>query len=321
MLAFHACQWSGADFAAGAAGVDVFFLISGFVLWLSVERTDPSPAAFLGARLARVAPLYWLATLAYAGVALRWPVVLPQAQVQPAHLMLSLAFAPHFDPAGDPFPLMPSGWTLTYEVFFYLIMALALTLPRARRFRTVAGGLAVAVLLGLSYRAWYTLLANPLLLEFLAGMALARAWRAGRTPAGWPAGAAGIGAGLSALAAEQIFAVRSDIWRPLLFGAPALALMIGALALEAPLRQSRLAARTLGRLGEASYALYLSHLLVVAAIWHATPGWPAWARIAVTLSAAQATGLVGWALIERPMMQALKSGVGRARRLALAAGA
>jgi exopolysaccharide production protein ExoZ len=321
VLAFHACQWSGYDFAVGAAGVDIFFFISGFVLWSSVERAGPSPAAFLGARLVRVAPLYWLASLAYAAVAWRWPAVLPEVYAQPEHLLLSLAFLPHTDPAGGPFPLLPSGWTLTYEAFFYLAMALALAAPAAKRFRVVAGVLTVTVLLGFAYHGWYTLLANPLLLEFVVGAALARAWRAGRTPAGWPVGVAATGAGLLALTLEQILVVRSDFWRPVLFGAPAFAVVVGVLALEAPLRRSGAWARGLVRLGDASYALYLSHLMVVSAVWFLTPGWPPWARIVLTLAVALPVGLGCWAVIERPITRALRQGLAPSHPVIAEAGA
>lgn len=49
---FHACQWSRLDFAVGAAGVDVFFVVSGFVLWVSAQVRPVTPGAFLKAPLA-----------------------------------------------------------------------------------------------------------------------------------------------------------------------------------------------------------------------------------------------------------------------------
>ena len=120
---FHACQWSQADFAVGAAGVDLFFLISGFVLWLAAERAPVSPGAFLWARFTRVAPLYWIWTLIAAAMAAVWPPITAIIHLGLGHLLLSLAFLPHTDPAGGPWPLLPSGWTLVYEAFFYLAFA------------------------------------------------------------------------------------------------------------------------------------------------------------------------------------------------------
>ena len=187
------------DFAVGAAGVDLFFLISGFVLWLAAERAQPTPAAFLAARAVRVAPLYWLWTLIAAAMAWRRPTALPVVHLGLRHAILSLAFVPHTDPMGGPFPLLPSGWTLTYEAFFYLAFALCLALPSGRRFQALAMMLTITVLVGFAYHRWYTLLANPLLLEFLAGAALARAWSAGtlRRLGGPRAALAGAGVGVS----------------------------------------------------------------------------------------------------------------------------
>src|SRR5258708_424446 len=86
VLLFHACQWSGADFAVGAAGVDLFFLVSGFVLWLAVDRAPASAARFLWARASRIAPLYWLWTLIAAGLAWRWPSMIPVVHLDLIHL-------------------------------------------------------------------------------------------------------------------------------------------------------------------------------------------------------------------------------------------
>ena len=127
---FHAGQWSHLDCAVGAAGVDVFFVISGFVLWTACEARPQSPAAFLLARVGRILPLYWIVTLAVAAVAIAAPMAVPIVLPDLRHMVLSLLLLPHTDPAGGPFPLLPTGWTLTYEAFFYLVMALALAAPR-----------------------------------------------------------------------------------------------------------------------------------------------------------------------------------------------
>ncbi len=158
---FHACQWSQMDFAVGAAGVDVFFVISGFVLWTACEARPTTPGAFLLARAERVLPLYWIATLAVAAVALWRPEALSIVYLQGRHLLLSLLLIPHDDPMGGPFPLLPTGWTLTYEAFFYLVMALALAAPRDRRWTILSAVLLAASVLGFGYHGWYTLLANP----------------------------------------------------------------------------------------------------------------------------------------------------------------
>ncbi|HEY4032058.1 MAG TPA: acyltransferase, partial [Caulobacteraceae bacterium] len=235
---FHAAQWSHLgshlDFAVAAAGVDVFFVISGFVLWTACEARPPGSAAFLLARAGRILPLYLIVTLVVFAAALLAPMALPIVLPEGRHLVLSLLLLPHTDPAGGPFPLLPTGWTLTYEAFFYLVMALALASPRDRRLQIVSGLLLAASLVGFGYHGWYTLLANPLLLEFLAGIALARAWAKGdiaRLPR--VCGPLMIATGLAVLAACQLSGLRDDFLRPFVWGPPAALIVAGALKLEA----------------------------------------------------------------------------------------
>ena len=70
MVAFHAFQWLDDRFWVGAAGVDVFFVISGFIIWTVAARGESQPGPFLWRRFTRVAPAYWLVTFLVAGVAL-----------------------------------------------------------------------------------------------------------------------------------------------------------------------------------------------------------------------------------------------------------
>ncbi len=324
VLLFHACQWSGLDFAVGAAGVDLFFLISGFVLWLSAEHAAPSPGGFLTARAVRVAPLYWLWTGLVALMAWRWPGMLPVVNLDLRHGLLSLAFLPHLDPWGGPFPLLPSGWTLTYEVFFYLVFALALILPKDRRFQALAVMLTTAALVGFAYHRWYILLANPLLLEFLGGAALARCWLSGALArlGGRRTALTSLALGVLFLALQQIAGIQSDFWRPVLFGVPAAMILAGALKLDqgdhgltpwTPVWRG--VATGLAHLGDASYSLYLSQLPVVMAVLALTPAWPGPIRAAITVPLAVIVGLAGYTWIERPLTESLRRALAPAARL------
>jgi exopolysaccharide production protein ExoZ len=304
---FHAAQWSHLDLAVGAAGVDVFFVISGFVLWAACESRPTTPAAFLMARAERILPLYWIATLAVAAVVLWRPAALPIVHPGAGHLVLSLLLVPHNDPAGGPFPFLPTGWTLTYEAFFYAVMALALAAPKDRRWTILSAVLVAASLIGFGYHGWYTLLANPLLLEFLAGAALARAWLKGsfaRLPAwsGWGL----IAGGLVILFAQQFGGLRDDFLRPFVWGPPAVMIVAGALKLEANGRigSGRLA-RAFVAQGDASYSLYLVQAPAIAAFAWLTPAWPDGLRAPVSLVLAVALGWLCWAALERPIMLAL----------------
>ena len=303
---FHAAQWSHLDGAVGAAGVDVFFVISGFVLWTACEARPPSAAAFLLARAGRILPLYWIVTLAVAAIAVAAPAALPIVLPDLRHLILSLLLLPHTDPAGGPFPLLPTGWTLTYEAFFYLVMALALAAPKDRRLQLVSGLLLAASLIGFGYHGWYTLLANPLLLEFLAGVGLARLWAKGRferLPAAFGPGL--IATGVLMLAACQVFGLRDDFLRPFVWGPPAALIVAGALKLEADGRigSGRLA-RALVAEGDASYSLYLVQAPAIAVFAWLTPEWPAALRAPLSFALAVAIGWICYRFVERPLTSA-----------------
>ena len=305
---FHAAQWSRLDFAVGAAGVDVFFVISGFVLWAACEARPAAPAVFLLARARRILPLYWIVTLAAAGAAVMAPKALPVVLPEGRHLLLSLLLVPHIDPAGGPFPLLPTGWTLSYEAFFYMVMALALAAPKDRRLQIVSGLLLATSLIGFGYHGWYTLLANPMLLEFLAGVGLARFWAKGgfeRLPGALGPGL--IAAGLAVLAACQLSGLRDDFLRPFVWGPPAALIVAGALKLEADRRiGSGPLARVLTAEGDASYSLYLVQAPVIIAFARLTPAWPAAVRAPVSFALAVGIGWICYRLLERPLTSAVR---------------
>jgi len=132
-----------------ASGVDIFFVISGFIMWTSVERRpEMTASSFFRNRLIRIVPLYWFATTLVLMVALIAPQVLNTTVLRPWHAIASYLFIPARHPTTGLFwPLLIPGWSLNYEMLFYAIFAIAIALsghPRARRFLLIAamlGGL------------------------------------------------------------------------------------------------------------------------------------------------------------------------------------
>ena len=299
MVLYHACQWTDAGFKIGAAGVDLFFVISGFVMGLALPDPAARPGEFLRRRLWRVAPAYWLVTFAVLFAALTWPRLLPRVYPTPGQTLLSLLFIPHLDPAGLPFPLLPVGWSLSYEMIFYGLVAISLTQPAKRRFGVLAAGLIGVMLSGAIVHPAFFLFANPMMLQFLAGVLIARAYGQGRLPrrdAGWSLIASGAVIYV-ALAGLDLY---GSLLRPLLWGAPAALVVAGAVSLEA--QGVRIRLPVLGLLGEASYSIYLCHWPVVA-ILAKLAGPPSPWLFAPLAAAAVAVGLAFWWLIERPLMR------------------
>jgi exopolysaccharide production protein ExoZ len=315
VVAYHALQWGNGGFDVGRAGVDVFFVISGFIMWHVTAGRDVAPAAFLWRRATRVAPLYWLATLGVLVVALAWPAFLPEVRPGWRHLALSLAFIPHLDPRGLPFPTLPPGWTLDYEGLFYLIFAAALAGRRAWRGRLVAGALLAVTAFGfLIPEPFYYLGANPMLLQFAAGVGLGLAAEHGMSPSR-RAGAALILMAIVWWTVVQAGGLFTELWRPLFWGVPAVLTVAGALGLElnggAPRRETSptptLAARLALLLGDASYAIYILHLPATALVAHVL-GWAQpWLFLPAAVAASIAAGLAGRAWIEKPLLERLRA--------------
>jgi exopolysaccharide production protein ExoZ len=297
VVVFHIFQRFGDGFWIGAAGVDVFFVVSGFVIW-SVADREGGPGRFLWRRFTRIAPCYWLATLTAAAVAALAPAWAAEVMVTPRHLLLSLAFVPHIDPRGLPFPLLPPGWTLVYEAIFYAIVAAALAAPKAVRLQVVLFALVGLTLYGaLSPPPAYALGANALMLEFGAGVLLAHV-RPSIGALSPRAGALLAAVGVALLAALWIFHVRGELARPLLWGAPAFLIVAGALALERAVTPPA----TLVRLGDASYALYLCHFVAVGLLNPALATAPAWLFAPIALAVSLGVGLIFHRFCERPLI-------------------
>src|SRR6266567_3039596 len=117
----------------GQAGVDLFFVISGFIMVVTTWSKPVSPGVFMLRRVIRIAPTYWIYTTLLAFFILVFPSVL-KLEVTPAHYLYSLLFIPHVSPLDNSVsPLLQLGWTLNYEMFFYCVFAVTLITSAAYR--------------------------------------------------------------------------------------------------------------------------------------------------------------------------------------------
>lgn len=240
----------------GAVGVDIFFVISGLVIFLSTEGKALPPARFLLYRLFRIVPAYWLYTVLMALLVVFARPLLPDQTVDWSHLLLSLLFIPTENPGGyGIYPTLNVGWTLNYEMLFYVLFAWALL------FRLQVRLLVVAALLFAVCQAWTgfgwvsEFYRSDIVYEFLLGIGLGMLYRSGWIgPALWLP-LLGIGAALLAiyhLAPEP---------RLLNWGVPSAVLVMASMALERYVERNRL----LKLLGDCSYSVYLMHVLVLSA--------------------------------------------------------
>lgn len=298
VLAYHACRWTWPQMAIGAAGVDVFFVISGFILWTIAHVRPIGPGRFLAHRAARVVPLYWVLTLGVATAALAAPAYFHDAKPTVGHVLLSLGFVPHLNERGEPFPLISAGWSLNYEAIFYLIFAAALLAPQRRRFTALAAGLIALPVLGVVFHQLYYLGFNLMFLQFLAGAGLAKLRLAGNLP-GRRMGWALVGLGAAGFVVLSYLDLFESLLRPIQWGVPAFALVAGLVMVEDDGGLPRIG--WLKRLGDASYSIYLTHVVFTGVLTHFINSGTL-AYVAVAVAGSLALGLACHYLLEKPLI-------------------
>lgn len=226
----------------GAAGVDVFFVISGFIMVYTQHKSPKTAGAFFANRLIRIVPLYWALTLVMIALYLVLPDAFRQNGFNLEQSIHALMFTSGL--AGFEYPVIQPGWTLEYEMGFYALLALAIALVPRRATQAVLLVLVASVLLGL----------NLIVLEFALGMIVAKLYIRG-TFSGH--GVALFAFGALALGYSAFFGLQSEtgfdlpVHRFFLWGVPAAFLVLGACYMR------QLSSRTILFLGAASYSIYL----------------------------------------------------------------
>lgn len=246
----------------GAAGVDLFFILSGFLMvYIAGPYVEGrrSIGNFVLQRAVRIWPMYIIATGLYLGlsIALR----LSQGRELPFDAsplrLLSFVFVPSFNAAGELQPILGVGWTLNYEVFFYLVFALALAVGRRAlvpAITTILTGLFVAGTALPQETVAHAFLGNPILFEFLLGALAAKLFISGRLAAVPPVIA--ILAGLALLLAFA-WLPNEGYFRVLYRGLPSLLIFIGVLNIDSKITWPKWWIHV----GDASYSIYLFHLI------------------------------------------------------------
>ncbi len=108
-------------------GVDLFFVISGYIMWTTTTETARTPPQFWLARIVRIVPLYWGFTTLYVAISILHPAALEHPSTNLVFIVKSYAFVPAIHPVeGGISPIYSLGWTLNFEMFFYLIFGIAL---------------------------------------------------------------------------------------------------------------------------------------------------------------------------------------------------
>jgi len=264
-------------FAVGGLGVDIFFVVSGFII--ATVAPGQSPGEFLFRRFWRIYPIYWLLTLP----------LLVGAQIEPGRLAASLTLWPVWG-GSLRLPYLPVAWTLYCEVLFYAAAALALINWRAPLLI-----FALAMLIDAATGAPLAgYLGNPMVFEFMAGVALTRIPRRASFAALALAGAL-VALALvphETIASLTVLSGSGGFQRVLAWGVPAGLIAYSALTFDSVLSRARWAAS----LGDASYSIYL--------VFGPLTAWLVPYNGLLAFVTAFAVGIAVHCLIERPILAA-----------------
>jgi len=316
----------------GRCGVDLFFVISGFVMWRSTAYRDMGVGAFYRRRIVRIVPLYWAVTLAACVIALAIPDLLRSTKFELPHAIASFLFFPWPNPGlavGGPekiSPIVIPGWTLNYEMFFYVLFGLSLLVREAWRPYAIAALIGTFLIAGAMLGGANLALhfyGSTLLLEFLAGVVIAAYLTCpGRS----------IGHAIPVFLLVVLFPLLFWLdWiglggsRALQLGVPAALIIWCAVTLDQP---SARGSPWLEELGDASYSIYLTHVFVIAALrviakiagvtMHETLS--VMIFVLCALAASAVGGVIIYRRVERPLTDAAgRMLLGRKPRLRLTA--
>ena len=266
----------GAFADIGSIGVDVFFVISGFIMFYiskDVFAKQGASVDFIKRRIIRIAPMYWIFSIGY--FILMYAREILKAFMPSSfsgaentfsweYIVNSIFFVPSFGQTGQIYPILPPGWTLIYEMYFYVLFAILLFFPRKMALPSLTVFFTASIALGIIFNvqeiAVLKAYSSTILLEFLAGCFIAHAYiNSKMINVGQSLALIALSIIILVLGAPQ-FDVQIDYianMRAVYWGIPSVLIVVGVLSLE---KAGKLPApKSLVWLGDISYTLYLSH--------------------------------------------------------------
>jgi exopolysaccharide production protein ExoZ len=307
-------------FQYGGMGVDLFFVISGIVIASVTTGKFNSPTnarTFIYHRFARIFPIYWIYTTIVLVAYLIHPTWINAGSGHKSDILASYLLIPTYRDM-----LVLQGWSLSYEIYFYLVSFLLLFTSERMAHRLLIAWAAAILLLNatgaVSYQPILWLLTSPAVLEFLTGCLIFHLYRSHRLHP--KAGILLVTAAIAWTAAIILHNAHTHQWdldaieahrwiRIPLYGPPAALLILGAMELERSgiIRFLRL----FESIGDWSYSIYLSHIIVIELVSRTlhilipTLPYAILLIILISLPLVLLTGYLSYTWLERPLIDLL----------------
>lgn len=244
----------------GDFGVDLFFVLSGFVMYITAKKPSVNWWSFFVRRLMRVVPAYWFFSLILVVLVLWVPDTFPNNKFTALSLTKSFLFIPHHNPAGIGVrPLLTVGWTLNYEILFYILFSACILLTK--RYAALLCGFLIIIFLLVFIKqddVLFHIIKSPLMLLFILGLLV-----------GWA------NEKFNLLEKQSVFLGGLSLFLALFFlsgmygygqmhkAVAATLVMIGFISLNNYFNENNIIIKFLINLGNSSYSTYLCHAILI----------------------------------------------------------
>jgi len=277
----------------GANGVDIFFVLSGFVMLHTQLQNKRDPISFMKSRLIRIVPIYWLVTIAVIAFYSLIPSSVFNSNAPALEAIFQSLLFVRGAISGN-LPVLPVGWTLEWEMLFYVLFGTALMLSNWT-------AIYAFILVTITIAAIFT--NNLIAFEFILGMVVAYLFN--KYPSEFRRGMPILVIGCLGLIASIFFEFDKTSLRFFVWGIPSAFIVAGAVYTK-PISNG-----TLHLLGDASYSIYLVHFPIVSFFYKFSTyidlkiNFDILAIICATICIS--VGLMTYIFFEKPMMNYLKS--------------
>ena len=261
----------------GGFGVDLFFVLSGFVMFLTSRRQNVTGSSFFVKRVMRIIPAYWFYTTIFLLVIALYPREFAYTDYNLYSLIASYLLIPSENPSGiGILPVLTPGWTLIFEFTFYSILAACLLITQRHAVALCFAIILIAPIIMPDGLTWSAVLGSKQIGQFLFGFIIGWYVHSPLATAIHARVSARIPFGLLIFAASAVLSGQLLGYTLLHRTIGATMLVLAGIIIEQQMDYSGAMAKFLIRSGNYSYSIYLCHVQIIGIYLHYTGRWLPW---------------------------------------------